>query len=441
MSSPDTLTRPPETPAPAPTPPRRRGWGGWLLAVLAIAAVVLLVFDWIDKYGKERNAFDALFDANAPTPPETGAIRLPGGWDRGLDTVGYLESPWLAAALWVLLVLAILWGVWRFVSRHRAGRPLQHAGLRRTGLTVLIVVLFVLAGSATANAYVGYVPTIGSAFGQVGEDLRGGSRIDQLSIGASDLQVPPGPAYVYVPPGYGSAANRDHRYPVIYLLHGYPGASVDWVRAGDMQPILDKLIQDKLIEPMIAVAPDASGGWVHDSEMVNQVNGPQLETYLTKTVPQTIDAKYRTIADREGRAIGGVSSGGYGALNLALRNQDVFSVSVPMMPYGDPGAVLDSLFAGDRQLLEQNTPSQYIPSMTFTQPLSMLLVAGTEDPQLPTARQLYAQLNARSSADLDVALQVVPGATHTWHGATMDSPYGYVFFSDRVKAAAGTSGG
>ena len=106
-----------------------------------------------------------------------------------------------------------------------------------------------------------------------------------------------------------------------------------------------------------------------------------------------------------------------------------------------PGAVLESLFAGNRQLLEQNTPSQYIPSMTFTQSLSMLLVAGTEDPQLPTARQLYAQLKARNSADLDVALQVVPGATHTWHGATMDSPYGYVFFSDRVKATAGTSGG
>jgi enterochelin esterase-like enzyme len=302
-------------------------------------------------------------------------------------------------------------------------------------------VLFVLAGSATANAYVGYVPTIGSAFGQVGEELRGGSRIDQLSIGATELKVPPGPAYVYVPPGYDSPLNRDHRYPVIYLLHGYPGASVDWVRAGDMQQILDKLIQDKLIEPMIAVAPDASGGWVHDSEMVNQVNGPQLETYLTKTVPQTIDSKYRTIANRNARAIGGVSSGGYGALNLALRNQDVFSVSVPMMPYGDPGSVLDSLFAGDQQLLEQNTPSQYIPSMTFSQPMSMLLVAGTEDPQLPTARQLYAQLKAHNSADLDVALQVVPGATHTWHGATMDSPYGYVFFSDRVKAAAGTSGG
>jgi hypothetical protein len=53
---------------------------------------------------------------------------------------------------------------------------------------------------------------------------------------------------------------------------------------------------------------------------------------------------------------------------------------------------------------------------------------------------VLAQLTARNSPDVDVGLQVVPGATHTWHGATMDSPYGYVFFSNRVKSA-GTSGG
>jgi enterochelin esterase-like enzyme len=438
VSTSDTLTRQPETPPPA----RRRGrrWGWWLFALVGVAALVLLVLDWVGRFGKERNAFDALSDPDSASQGTVNSVDLPKGWDSGLDTVGYLESPWLAAALWILLLATLGYGIWRFVRRHRAHRRLSHPVLRRTGLTLGIIVLFVLAGSATANAYVGYIPTIGSAFGDVGEDIKGGSRIDQLSIGASDLDVPPGPAYVYVPPGYDSGDNQSHRYPVIYLLHGYPGASVDWVRAGDMQQILDKLIKDRLIEPMIAVAPDASGGFVHDSEMVNQVGGPQLETYLTKTVPQTIDGKYRTIADRSGRAIGGVSSGGYGALNLALRNQDVFSVSVPMMPYGDPGTVLDSLFGGNQQLLDQNTPSKYIPTMTFTQKLSMLLVAGTEDPQLPTARQLYAQLKARNSSNLDVGLQVVDGATHTWHGATMDSPYGYVFFSDRVKAA-GKSGG
>jgi enterochelin esterase-like enzyme len=411
-----------------------------LFALLAVAAVVLLVFDWIDRAGKERGAFDALFDSNSSSQGSTNSVDLPRGWDRGLDTGGYLESPWLAAVLWILFLAAIAYTIWRFVRRHPAHRRLGHPVLRRTGMTLTIVVLLLLAGSATANAYVGYVPTIGSAFGNVGEDIKGGSRIDQLSIGASDLDVPPGPAYVYLPPGYDNADNQNHRYPVIYLLHGYPGASVDWVRAGDMQQILDKLVQDRLIEPMIAVAPDASGGFIHDSEMVNQVGGPQLETYLTKTVPQTIDGKYRTITDRSGRAIGGVSSGGYGALNLALRNQDVFSVSIPMMPYGDPGSVLDSLFGGNQQLLDQNTPSKYISTMTFSQKMSLLLVAGTEDPQLPTARQLYAQLKGRNSSNVDVGLQVVDGATHTWHGATMDSPYGFVFFSDRVKAA-GKSGG
>jgi enterochelin esterase-like enzyme len=436
VSTSDTLTRQPETP-----PPRGgRSWGWWLFALLGVAAVVLLVLDWVGRFGKERHAFDALFDSNSASQGTVNSVDLPRGWDRGLDTVGYLESPWLAGLLWILLLATIGYGIWRFVRRRRAHRRLRHAALRRTGLTLGIIVLLVLAGSATANAYVGYVPTIGSAFGNVGEDIRGGSRIDQISIGASDLDVPPGPAYVYVPPGYDNADNQSHRYPVIYLLHGYPGASVDWVRAGDMQQILDKLIADRLVEPMIAVAPDASGGFIHDSEMVNQVGGPQLETYLTKTVPQTIDGRYRTIADRSGRGIGGVSSGGYGALNLALRNQDVFSVSVPMMPYGDPGTVLDSLFGGNQQLLDQNTPSKYIPTMTFTQKMSLLLVAGTQDPQLPTARQLYAQLKARNSSNLDVGLQVVDGATHTWIGATMDSPYGYVFFSERVKAA-GKSGG
>jgi hypothetical protein len=69
----------------------------------------------------------------------------------------------------------------------------------------------------------------------------------------------------------------------------------------------------------------------------------------------------------------------------------------------------------------------------------VILVSGTEDTQLPTARQLYAQLSARGS-DVDAALQVLQGAGHTWRAATTESAYGFVFFSDRVKAT-GESGG
>jgi S-formylglutathione hydrolase FrmB len=432
----DTVTRPPEA-----TPPSRRGRARWLVPLLAAAAIVLLVLDWSSRYRKDRDAFDALFDSDATSPSGgTGSIDLPRGWDRGLGTGGYLERPWLVGLLWLLFLAAVAGAIWRWHRRRSTGRPLTRPVLRRTGTTLLVVVLFLLSGAATANAYVGYLPTIGSAFGDVGQDIRGGSRIDELSIGAPDLKVPASPTYVYVPPGYDAAGNSSHRYPVIYLLHGYPGTSADWIRAGDLQQVLDRLIRDRLVEPMIAVSPDANAGYIHDSEMVNQVGGPQLETYLTRTVPQKIDSAYRTVADRSGRAIGGMSAGGFGALNLALRNQAIFSVSVSMMPYGDPGSVLGSLFGGNRQLLEENTPSRYIPTTTFTPPMSVILIAGTEDPQLPTARQLYAQLKARGS-DVDVALQVVPGGTHTWHGATMDSPYGLVFFSQRLKANAGTSGG
>jgi enterochelin esterase-like enzyme len=377
-------------------------------------------------------AAPAVGDAiNSPT--------LPANWDQGLDTTGYLESPWLAVALGVLFAAAVAATVWLWIRHRRRGIKPRRPVLKRTATGISLVLLFVLFGSATANAYVGYVPTVGSAFGDVSSSIAGGSRVDTVSIGAPNLDVPAGNAYVYLPPGYSSPTNDHKRYPVIYLLHGYPGSSVDWVRAGDMQPILDKLIKDKLIQPMIAVAPDASGGWSHDSEMVNQVNGPQVETYLTQTVVNTIDGKYRTIANRSGRAIGGVSSGGYGALNLALRNPGVFSVSVPMMPYGDPGDVLQSLFSGNQQLLDANTPSHYIPTMTINpqQKVAVILIAGTEDPQQPVARALYGQLQARG---LDVGFQSVQGATHTWHGATEDIPYGLMFFSQRAtNAPAGGS--
>lgn len=65
---------------------------------------------------------------------------------------------------------------------------------------------------------------------------------------------------------------------------------------------MDTMLAGRLAQPMMLVAADASGGWLHDSEMLNQVGGPQVETYLTRTVVQTVDARFRTIADRSGRA-------------------------------------------------------------------------------------------------------------------------------------------
>jgi hypothetical protein len=128
--------------------------------------------------------------------------------------------------------------------------------------------------------------------------------VETLAIGDPALGDPAARAYVYLPPGYDARANAHRRYPVAYLLHGYPGGPIDWFRGAevqDQQDQMDALLRYHLVQPMLVIAPDASGGWLHDSEMLNQVAGPQVETYLTHTVvagstPATAPSRTATVA-------------------------------------------------------------------------------------------------------------------------------------------------
>jgi S-formylglutathione hydrolase FrmB len=199
---------------------------------------------------------------------------------------------------------------------------------------------------------------------------------------------------------------------------------------------MDALLRYHLVQPMILVTPNANGGWLHDSEMLNQVGGPQVETYLTSTVVVAIDSRYRTVADRAGRAIGGMSSGGYGALNLGLRHQDRFSVILAQMPYGDPGNVTRILLGGSRALWQANSPRLYIATMIFHHPMAVYLIAGSRDPQLGEARRLAAMLTGRGQV---AVVKAVPGATHSWRGARAEIPYSLVFASQQLHAES--SGG
>jgi enterochelin esterase-like enzyme len=306
-----------------------------------------------------------------------------------------------------------------------ACRPERQVATRASELLTL------LGSAASLNAYVGYVPTLPSLFGALPGHPAGSrfSRVETLLIGDRALGVPPARAYVYLPPGYDAKANAHRRYPVVYLLHGYPGGPIDWFRGAEVQDQMDALLRYQLVQPMLVVAPDASGGWLHDSEMLNQVGGPQVETYLTHTVVAAVEARYRTIPDRSGRAIGGVSSGGYGALNLGLRHQATYAVILSMMPYGDPGAVTQTLLGGSRKLWLANSPSHYIPTMTFRDPMAVFLAAGSKDSQLPEARLLARMLTKRGQL---AVLKEVPGATHTWHGARAEVPYALIFASQHL---------
>jgi hypothetical protein len=70
-------------------------------------------------------------------------------------------------------------------------------------------------------------------------------------------------------------------------------------------------------------------------------------------------------------------------------------VILSMMPYGDPGAVTQTLLGGSRKLWLANSPSHYIPTMTFRDPMAVFLAAGSKDSQLPEARLLARMLTKR----------------------------------------------
>ena len=136
---------------------------------------------------------------------------------------------------------------------------------------------------------------------------------------------------VYLPAGYETSRLR---YPVIYLLHGRGDNFASWAR---VKSILDELIATNKIPPTIAVLPDAPsskrGNYFVDSEYTNaDMPGARVETAFVRELIPQVDAAYRTLTDRAGRAVGGYSMGGYGALRYALAYPEIFSAAIVLSP-------------------------------------------------------------------------------------------------------------
>jgi GH35 family endo-1,4-beta-xylanase/enterochelin esterase-like enzyme len=129
---------------------------------------------------------------------------------------------------------------------------------------------------------------------------------------------------VYTPPGYST----DRKYPVLYLLHGIGGDEREWQRLCSPENILDNLLADGKIQPMIVVMPNGRAQ-VNDRAEGNVYAGAaafaNFENDLLKDVIPAIEAKYSVQADRENRALAGLSMGGGQSLNFGLGHLDVFA--------------------------------------------------------------------------------------------------------------------
>lgn len=126
---------------------------------------------------------------------------------------------------------------------------------------------------------------------------------------------------ILLPRGYDPRSR--HRYPVLYLFHGTSGRASDWVNMGQAETTTERL-------PLITVMPDAGfdgdgGGWFTNWVDTKTALGPsQWETFHIADLLPWVDANLRTIASRNGRAIAGLSQGGYGATEYAARYPDLF---------------------------------------------------------------------------------------------------------------------
>lgn len=150
---------------------------------------------------------------------------------------------------------------------------------------------------------------------------------------------------IYTPPGYDKHSSKT--YPVVYLLQGLPlgeksylvpklyepwiGEPMPFVAGPDFpeegfREWVDGLIEIGEIEPMIIVMPDADNNIYGWSMFTNSILNGGFENYIVNDLVNYMDSNYRTIASKDGRALIGVSQGGYGAIKLGMLYSDIFSI-------------------------------------------------------------------------------------------------------------------
>lgn len=146
-------------------------------------------------------------------------------------------------------------------------------------------------------------------------------------------QLPPMPAGLQTVEFYSPAVQRsmkydivlpvsyeqgNEHYPVLYLLHGYMQNYTVWGRN------LGAAFYARSMEDLIVVMPDAGNSWFINYAQSEDGQSNNWEDHVIVDVIGHVDSNFRTLAQREGRAIAGLSMGGYGAFMMALRHPDMF---------------------------------------------------------------------------------------------------------------------
>lgn len=225
-----------------------------------------------------------------------------------------------------------------------------------------------------------------------------------------------------LPPGYDHA---NKRYPVIFLLHGGHDDARAWVDKIGIIPVLHQLYKNGKLPESIVITPDGNdkrgSSPLFDPDYYDGPNG-NVGTLIGSELVGVVKSRYRTLNEPQFWAIGGLSSGGWGALNIGLRHLDNFNIFFSHIGY----------FTDDSG--PQNSPQVFVQQIPNEQRqrLRIYLDAGLNDLSgsefLDSTRKFHQTLN---QLGIDNVFHALPGG-HGLSGPDMGWNYDHKHAADSL---------
>lgn len=307
---------------------------------------------------------------------------------------------------------------------QRPGSPDVRRKLRRNVIVTLVTLAAALTGAwqvdlVRQNAQILWLTVTGQAW-----KLQG--TVTQYSVQSTALQQSR-TVYVYTPPHYATSTST--RYPVLYMLHGAPGLPTDWLRYGRAPEVVERLVIEHKYPPTIIVCPDGQGiGRLGDSEYLDAPSqqrdsehapgpGSLVGTFIWQDLPAWVDSHFRTIPDSAHRILAGVSTGGYGAVNLALQHPDVFGAGMSYSGYfqADVHGWARPVWGGNylNTQIRAESPTLYVDHARPKWKNEFVYVGDGLDERPPYPQQAAAFILKLQAAHINYASQRSPGK-HSW---------------------------
>ncbi|MFF0488095.1 alpha/beta hydrolase [Nocardia sp. NPDC004068] len=366
----------PPTPSVAPPPPPHlpsanlnpyggfhRGLSllhGWLPLTIELIAVALLIVA-VARFTRRW------WLVRVPICLASAAAAAVGGWlyltDEGLASDPAPLLLWVAvAALAGALAVAVLgWPGGRWWQRAAA---------------ILAVPMALLSTGVVLNQWVGYYPTVQSAWSALTAGplphqtdladlpgLRGKPRTTGVVVPVHIPDTASGfkhrTEYVYLPPAW-FAGDKPPALPVVTMIAGEFNTPADWLRSGQIMPSIDKFTAANDGRAPILVFVDSSGSFNNDTECVNGPRGDAAD-HLTKDVPPYVESTFGASADPANWAVIGWSMGGTCAIDLTVTHPELFHTFVDIAGDLSPASgtkeqTIRRLYGGDAAAWDRFDP-------------------------------------------------------------------------------------